>query len=63
MIGRPLQKCKTSEIHYGEARVSRSLSSRAELTDLGSFYLLLNVVEGIWRVNSKADEDDVRIGV
>jgi hypothetical protein len=36
----------------------------AESRDIqGKAYLLLNVVEGVGRVNRKANEDDVRVGV
>jgi hypothetical protein len=62
MIGSPLQKCKTSEIHY-EARVSGVLSSRLRRILVESSYLLLNVIERIGRVDSEANENDVRVGV
>jgi len=54
MMGRPEQKCSTSEIHWD---TSAGPGSRSE-TDL-----LLQVVQGVGRVDGEADEDDVRIGV
>jgi hypothetical protein len=54
MMGRPEQKCSTSEIHWDASARSKSRSE----TDL-----LLHVVQGVGRVDGEADEDDVRIGV
>jgi hypothetical protein len=62
MMGRPLQKCTTSEIHWW-ARVSDYLIW-GSLGHEGSYpYLLLDVVKGIRGVDSEADQDDVGIGV
>lgn len=59
MMGRPWQKCKTSEIHYivQSARVCIS----QERT--GPLYLLLDVVKRVGRVDGKTDKDNVRIGI
>jgi hypothetical protein len=56
MMGRPGQKCMTSEIHC--SAVSRCVPHWADRT-----HLLLDVVERVGRVDGEADEDDVRVGV
>jgi hypothetical protein len=56
-MGRPWQKCRTSEIHCGT--VSEPLG---QALARGS-YLLLHVVERVGRVDSEANQDNMRIGV
>jgi len=63
MMGRPLQKWRTSEIHYVGARVSVFLSFMRSVLDGMESYLLLHVVKGIWRIDGEANEDDMRIWV
>jgi hypothetical protein len=54
MIGRPAQKCITSEIHW-KTRMKKGA------TDINTrkAHFLLHVVEGVWGVDGKANEDDV----
>jgi hypothetical protein len=56
MMGRPWQKCRTSEIHC--CLLVASCTRGGHLS-----YLLLDVVKRIGRVDSEADQDNVRIGV
>jgi hypothetical protein len=55
MMGRPEQKCSTSEIHWETSVACGQGKSETNL--------LLHVVQGVGRVDGEADEDDVRIGV
>ena len=57
IMGRPWQKCRTSEIHCAGCQCA------ADHATGRAAYLLLDVIEGVGRVDGKADEDDVRIGV
>jgi hypothetical protein len=57
MIGRPAQKCITSEIHCRKKLGERLMGQNRRAN------LLLHVVKGVWGVDSKAYEDDVRIRV
>jgi hypothetical protein len=56
MMGRPWQKCRTSEIHC--ATVSNS-----SLPGARGPYLLLDVVERVGRIDSEANQDYVRVRV
>jgi hypothetical protein len=56
MMGRPWQKCRTSEIHC--ARLVAALHVQR-----GVSYLLLDIVKRIGRVDGEADQDNVRVGV
>jgi hypothetical protein len=58
MMGRPWQKCRTSEIHYTVLLADRVCRLGARET-----YLLLYVVERVGRVDGKADQDNVGVGV
>lgn len=53
MMGRPWQKCRTSEIHCA------AVSEAVMLGESRGQYLLLHVVERVGRVDGEADEDDV----
>jgi hypothetical protein len=57
MVGRPGQKCMTSEIHY-----NRSETLAYTIVNTRT-YLLLNVVKRVRRVDGEADKDNMRIGV
>jgi len=57
IIGRPGQKCITSEIHCTITSAMRS-PSRARRT-----HLLLNVVQRVRGVNGETDQDDMGVGV
>lgn len=57
MTGRPLQKCWTSEIHWRQVESQDKDNGTAETN------LLLNVVQRIWRINGKTNEDDVGVWV
>jgi hypothetical protein len=57
MMGRPWQKCRTSEIH-GCLLVGAVWTRVRHVS-----YLLLDVVKRIGRVDGEADEDNVRVGV
>jgi hypothetical protein len=57
MMGRPWQKCRTSEIHWdgvSDAEIDAGARDR---------YLLLDVVKRIGRVDGEANQDNVRVGV
>ena len=56
MIGRPAQKCITSEIHY-------NFVSTGDMKEEWVINLLLNVIEGIRGVYRKADKDDMGIRI
>lgn len=56
MMGRPWQKCSTSEIHCATVSDGSVPGARGP-------YLLLHVVERIGRVDGEANKDDVRVGV
>ena len=56
MMGRPWQKCRTSEIHC-------ALSATSVRLVIAWSYLLLDVVERVGRVDGEADEDNMRVGV
>jgi len=60
MMGRPEQKWRTSEIHYrgDDMLVIADCASKKAQTNL-----LLYVVERVGRVDSEADQDDVRVWV
>lgn len=55
-MGRPWQKCRTSEIHCAGLAMGVHEMRQAA-------YLLLDVVERVGGVDGKADEDNVRVGV
>ena len=57
-MGRPWQKCRTSEIHYVALLASGLCRFRPRET-----YLLLYVVERVGRVDGKANQDNVGVGV
>jgi hypothetical protein len=57
MMGRPWQKCRTSEIHCV------AVSDAAVHAGARDQYLLLNVVKRIGRVDGEANQDNVRVGV
>jgi len=57
MMGRPWQKCRTSEIHC--AIVSHQLY----VHEARGPYLLLHVVKRIGRVDGEANQDNMRVGV
>jgi len=57
MIGRPAQKCMTSEIHCKAGFVVERLSEQLRT------HLFLNVVQGIRTVDGETDENDVRVGI
>jgi len=56
MMGRPWQKCRTSEIH---CCVSAAACTRVRHLP----YLLLDVVKRIGRIDGEANQDNVRVGV
>ena len=62
MIGRPWQKCNTSEIHYDNTHISRN-SSGFYLLLGNERYLLLDVIERVGRVDSETDKDYMGIWV
>lgn len=67
MMGRPWQKCRTSEIHCNHTPISTRRnrlwgSEDSQIADKTS-YLFLHVVKGVWRVDSEADQDDMRVRV
>jgi hypothetical protein len=57
MMGRPWQKCSTSEIHCA------AVSGPHVETWARVPYLLLDVVERIRRIDGEANQDNVRVGV
>lgn len=59
MMGRPGQKCRTSEIHYWRIFVSICTVC---MWDRAS-YLLLDIVKRVWGVDGEADEDDMGIRI
>jgi hypothetical protein len=76
MMGRPWQKCRTSEIHCSRHSLLAYLSGdvppaesnslalcRFRVEEEGLTDLLLNVVQGIRRVDSEADKNHVGVGV
>ena len=60
MIGKPAQKCMTSEIHYtnDQSKLNALAQHAARITDL-----LLNVIQTVRAVNCEANEDDVRVRI
>ena len=62
MMGRPWQKCRTSEIHYSHTHVS-ALTFPQIVGHVSVPYLLLHVVKRVWRVDGETDEDDMRVWV
>jgi hypothetical protein len=56
-MGRPWQKCRTSEIHCATLLV-QPLHSQGHVS-----YLLLYVVKRVGRVDGEANQDNVRVGV
>ena len=70
MMGRPWQKCSTSDIHCMNDCISISFSSPAVwrispsmFCVEGASYLLLHVIQRVGRVDGEADEDDVAVRV
>ena len=62
MMGRPLQKCMTSETHCDTPLASYSVGAR-QFATVGSLYLLLHVLQRIGGINGEADQDNVGVGV
>ena len=65
MIGKPAQKCMTSEIHYTNDQSNLNALAQVHPTrrEARITYLLLNVIQTVRAVNCEADEDDVRVGI
>ena len=65
MIGRPAQKCMTSEIHYTNSQLRMNTFAKVHATcwEARITYLLLNVIQTIGAVNCETDEDNVRVGI
>lgn len=58
----PLYTSLASCFNIRNHRSSPAFSSPLGSNDAGT-HLLLDVVEGVWRVNRETDQDDVRVGV
>ena len=58
IMGRPWQKCSTSEIHCYAVSQPIMCPRAVHLS-----YLLLDVVKRVGRVDGEADQDNVRVGV
>ena len=56
MIGRPLQKCVTSEYHYKDGEPVWHAVAQAT-------HLLLHVVQRVGRVDRETDEDNLDLDV
>ena len=63
MMGRPAQKCMTSEIHY-KGRSTAAQTSEQHGSDEGRCaHLLLHVVQRVGRVDRETDEDNLDMDV
>ena len=56
MIGRPLQKCVTSEYHYKDGKLVWQAVAQPT-------HLLLHVVQRVGRVDRETDEDNLDMDV
>lgn len=57
MMGRPWQKCRTSEIHCA-ALLAHPLHRQEHVP-----YLFLHIVKRVGRVDGEANQNNVRVGV
>lgn len=62
MMGRPWQKCRTSEIHCKNKSCQHATRHVGWQSERAA-YLLLDVVERVGRVDGETDQDDMRVRV